>query len=356
MSNHADVITVGYGATPKGAREHLRLPDNVPSLPKTARGILALAARRHESSELAAPGVRAALELVGDRRFDIVVANDARALPVAFTAAQNSDSAVWADLHEWAPEERSHIRSWRLLVAPMMDYLCRKYLPRCAAITTVSNGIAELYASRYGVKPQIMRNSPAFVDLTPSPAPATTIRLVHSGLAAPGRQIETIIDAMDLLGTGFTLDLFLMPGNDGGRFLDQLQNRAAVNPTITFHDPVPAHTLPQTLNDYDVGVYWIPPYSTNARLALPNKFFDFIQARLALAIAPSPEMTKIVEQHGLGVVSDGFDLDSCAKSLTGLTQERVAEYKAASDLVAHRFSFDADAQVASSILESLLAR
>jgi hypothetical protein len=30
-------------------------------------------------------------------------------------------------------------------------------------------------------------------------------------------------------------------------------------------------------------------------MALPNKFFEFIQARLAVAIWPSPEMSKITK-------------------------------------------------------------
>ena len=56
------------------------------------------------------------------------------------------------------------------------------------------------------------------------------------------------------------------------------------------------HELPRMANDYDVGLYLLPPTNFNQRYALPNKFFEFIQGRLAIAIGPSPEMAKLVER------------------------------------------------------------
>ena len=106
-------------------------------------------------------------ELLRDRQFDLVISNDARALPVAFYAA-GSSTPVWADLHEWAPEERTHIASWRILVAPYIRYICKKYLPRTSAQTTVAGRIAHLYQETFGVQPLIMRNSCPLQDLEPS--------------------------------------------------------------------------------------------------------------------------------------------------------------------------------------------
>src|SRR5690606_23276139 len=119
---------------------------------------------------------------------------------------------VWCDLHEWAPAERSHVTSWRLLVAPYMDWVCRTYLPRVDAATTVNASIARMYADEYGVEPEIVRNAIDHRDdLAPSAVADGVIRLVHSGGAVNGRNIEAIIDAVDLLGDGYTLDLFLVP-------------------------------------------------------------------------------------------------------------------------------------------------
>lgn len=352
VTQHAHVTTIGYGAPPAGADDHLRLPDDASSLPQTVLGVAKLAARQWRTAELAAPATQAALRLGTDRRFDVVVANDARALPAAFALAKGAP--VWADLHEWAPEERSHVRVWKLLVAPFMDHLCRTYLPRTAATTTVAGSIAELYERDYGVRPQVMRNAAPFADLSPTPVDGETIRIAHSGGAVPGRQLETMIDTVQALGAGYSLDLYLVPAKDGGKYLAELRERAEGHPGITFHDPVAPEALPGTLNAYDIGAFWIPPFNTNARYTLPNKLFDFVQARLAIAVGPTLEMQRVVEAHQLGVVSSRFDLDSVVESVRSMTREDIAGYKEASHEAARTLSFEADGAVASGILDRLL--
>jgi glycosyltransferase involved in cell wall biosynthesis len=258
-------------------------------------------------------------------------------------------------MHEWAPEERTHILSWRLLVAPLMDHLCRIYLPRSAAVTTVGAEIARLYRSRYGVETEIVRNAPPYVELSPSPMAPDRIRLVHSGGAVAGRNLEGIIDCLSRLDDRFTLDFYLVTGGGGERYLQSLRDRAEGDDRIRFHDPVAPAQLPATLNAYDVGVYWMPPTHTNARLALPNKLFDFVQARLAVAIGPTIEMQRIVGEYGLGVVSDDFTVDACVRSLAALTAEDVAQCKHNAGAAARPLSFEQDAEVSRSIVRRLLA-
>lgn len=347
-----DVTTVGYGPRPDLATEHLEIPQNLTSLPQTPRGVALLAARRFRAAELAAPAVAEAQRRLQGHRFDLVVANEARILALAFDVAHGAP--VWADMHEWAPEERTQVLSWRLLVAPFMTHLCATYLPRAAAVTTVGGAIAELYRDRFGVEAQVMRNSSPWRDLHPSPTDGSPIRLVHSGGAEPSRNIETIIDVVRELGPGFTLDLLLVPAADGGRYLGTLKERAKGCDRITFRDPVRPHELPDALNVYDVGVHWIPPTQTNARLALPNKFFDYVQARLAVAIGPSVEMATLVDKYGLGFVSESFEPADCAASLRALDAESVRAAKAASDAASRELSFEADAAVGAGIIERLL--
>lgn len=157
VAEFGHVTTIGYGPKPEGSDEHLQVPDGLSTLPQTPLGIAKLALRRLRAAELEAPASQWVLKAVKGRRFDIVVANEARILALADAVA--GGAPIWADMHEWAPEERTHILSWRLLVAPLMDHLCRTYLPRCAAITTVGDRIGELYRSRYGVEARTMRNS-----------------------------------------------------------------------------------------------------------------------------------------------------------------------------------------------------
>ncbi|MFC8922698.1 glycosyltransferase [Cellulosimicrobium sp. NPDC057127] len=354
VAEHAAVTTLSYGPQPSSAVEHLELPAGAVSLPQTPAGVANLALRRLTASELAAPGAQKALELAAGRTFDVVVANDARSLALAHRLA--GGAPVWADMHEWAPEERTHVLSWRLLVSPLMDHLCRTYLPKVEAVTTVGPAIARLYEQRYGVRTRVMRNAPRQTALAPTPTEEGIVRLVHSGGAVPGRSLETMIDVAAELGPTFPLDLYLVPANDGGKYLNSLKARARDHAHVTLHPPVPPADLPTTLNAYDVGVFWIPPFNTNARLTLPNKLFDYVQARLAVAIGPSLEMADVVHEYGLGPVSSGFDAASIVESLKALDAETIEGYKRNSHTAAAELSFEHESRVAHSILRELLGR
>lgn len=327
LKDLGSVTTLGYGPMPDGAQDHLEVDGHLPSLPQTPTGVLALATHRHGTAELAAPALRAGLSLVATRSFDLVVANDARALPLAFAVTPNPP--VWADMHEWAPDERSHVLAWRLLVQPFAEHLCREYLPRCAAVTTVNSSIADLYARGFGVTCSVIRNAARYrPDLAPTPA-SYPIRLVHSGAAVPGRNIESLIDAV--AANDVTLDLYLLPGGDDGRYLRTLTARARSVGRVAFREPVaPAH-LPVMLNRYDIGTLNFPPIHTNARLSLPNKTFDYVQARLGIVSGPTCEVASLIEEYGLGLVARGFATPDYAEAIASLTPEAVTGYKLNAD-------------------------
>jgi hypothetical protein len=346
-----DVITCGFGPRPDGVAEHIEVPTSY-SLPQTPAGVALLAARRLTRAERAAPALQSALRLLAGQTFDVIVCNEARALPVAFDVADGAP--VWADMHEWAPQERSHDWRWRLLVAPLATHTCRRYLPRAAAVTTVGQAIADLYTSTFGVECSVLRNAAPYVDLEPSPPEPGSIRVVHSGGAVPGRNIEMLIDAVAQLGDPFRLDLYLVPANDRGVYLRQLEERAAKADGVRLLAPVSPNELPYVLNGYDVGAYSIPPINVNTTYALPNKFFDFVQARLALAIGPSVEMVRLTRDHDLGVVADDFGEDSFVRTLASLTPESVARYKQHAHAAAHELSSEREEQLTTDLIRRLL--
>lgn len=362
LAELGEVTTVGFGERPSGAAHHLRVPDGLATLPQTPAGVAKLALRAHRSVECSAPAARFVLDQGGsaagailDGPWDLVVANDARVLDLAFRLA--GDAPVWADLHEWAPEERTHILSWRLLVAPFMVHLCDTYLSRAALVTTVSNGIVDLYRDRFGVDAQLMTNAGPFRDLPVherTADPGDAIRCVHSGAAIHGRGLEAMVEAFTRLPERFTLDLFLVAAGDGGAHLRELQRIAGGSPRIRFNDPVAPAELPATLAAYDLGVFWIPPTHTNARLTLPNKFFDYVQARIGMAIGPSEEMVRELRHYGLGVVSDSFEVDDLVRSVEPLTVAQVDEWKHAADRAARPLSFEAQTAAVRERLEALL--
>ncbi|GAA1392482.1 glycosyltransferase family 4 protein [Pseudonocardia kongjuensis] len=352
LAGLGDVTTIGYGDAPAGVHEHLSVDPGLASLPQTPGGVALLTARRFDTVELRAPALRAAAELLAGRSFDVVIANEARAMALAHRVARGAP--VLADMHEWAPEERSHVTSWRLLVRPFMYHQCRKYLPLMSTVTTVNQAIGELYRDRFATPCRIVRNAGPFHDIAPSPPVEGRIRLVHSGGAVPGRNIEALIEAVRGLDERYTLDLYLVPGRDGGRYLAKLRDLIGGDPRIALRDPVRPHELVPVLNGYDVGIYSLPPLTPNHRLMLPNKIFDFVQARLAVVFNSAPETDRLITGHGFGTIAPDHTAAAMRDTLAALTPEQVAEYKQAAHRAAAVLNSAEDAAVTRAAVAELL--
>ncbi|MFJ4224652.1 hypothetical protein [Microbacterium sp. NPDC089695] len=353
LADFGEVTTLSYGDRPAAADDHIEIPRHLPSLAQTPVGVLKLALRLYRSVEVQAPALAEALRLLGDREFDIVVANEARALPLAFRV--HGAPRIWCDLHEWAPEERTHVLSWKLLVSPFMRWVCAEYLPRVDASTTINDSIATMYSDEFGTMPEVVRNAIAYrPDLAPSPRSEGTVRLVHSGGAVPGRNIEAIIDAVDLLGDGYTLDLYLIPSRQGDAYWRDLQARIDASPRTTLHPPVAPDELPQTLNPHDLGVFILPPLTPNHRYMLPNKFFDFVQARLGMVFGPSVETDRLIADERLGVITPGYTGEDVAATIRRLDSDDIDAFKTAANDAAERLSSSRDVDVERGILDRLL--
>ncbi|WP_194422096.1 hypothetical protein [Microbacterium abyssi] len=352
LAESCDVTTLGYGPRPPHAVDHIEVDRSLPSLPQTVGGVLKLGLRRFRAVQYEAPAVRAAIEQVGDREFDIVVANEARALPLAFRVA--GSPRIWCDLHEWAPAERTHVLSWRLLVAPFMHWVCAEYLPRVDAATTINDSIADMYRREFGIDVEIVRNAIGYrADLQPSPVSDDVIRLVHSGGAIPGRNVEAIIEAVDLLGDGYALDLYLIPSREGDSYWRGLLRQIEDSPRTTLHPPVAPDELPDALNPYDLGVFLLPPLTPNHRHMLPNKFFDFVQARLGLVFGTSIETDRLIAADELGVVASGYAAGDIVEAVRGLDRDDIRRFKKNADAAAEKLSSIIDVATERRVIDRL---
>jgi hypothetical protein len=358
LAEFGEVTTLSYGERPAHATRHLRIDSALPSLPQTITGVLALALRRFKAVALSAPAVKAAEKLAAGQDYDLIVANEARALPLAHHLAglMNGAVSVWGDMHEWAPEERAHVLSWRLLVKPFMTDVCREYLPRTHAVSAVNGSIAKLYEDRFGLSVRVVRNAGGFRDLRPSEPMADRTRLVHSGAAIPGRNLEGMITAVLQLDEKYTLDLYLVKARDGGKYWGELKKLSAGSSRIRFHDAVAPDELPRTLNQYDLGIFSLPPRTTNHRLMLPNKFFDFVQARLGLVFSPSPETSALIGRYDLGVVTRDYSPESLAEAIRSLSASDVERFKNNADAAASALSSQEDEEVVRDIVRQLLLK
>jgi len=234
-----------------------------------------------------------------------------------------------------------------------MDWLCNEYLHRVDAMVTVCDGIANKYYDEYDVSSQVMTNASDYVQLSPSPVNPKNIKIIHHGGADPGRKLEKLIEMMHYLDDRFTLYLMLtsMPSP---AYLAQLKEQASRTQGIYFIDPVKVDDIVKTLNRYDIGIHLIEGTDTNKKHALPNKFFEYVQARLCVVVGPSPEMAKLVDKHSLGIVTKTFDPKEVADCINELTAKEVEIFKHSSNMHARQLSSEPNIHLFNNIVSQLI--
>lgn len=348
------VTTCGYGPAPEGVADHVQIPDELLAW-RLDRASLILG--RFEQAQRMQETVAWAREHLRRDAYDVVLADDAETVPLALWL--RPVGGVHADLHEYASRQKEGNLRWRTFVAPYVRWLVRTYVARADSVTTIAPGIAEEYEREFGIRAQVVTNAS---PLRRAPVGRThqPLRLVHSGAALPDRHLEVMIEAMREVTTGARLDLYLTPNDPG--LIDRLRHQAdevcaqAGEERVRVLDPVPYTQLVETLAEYDVGVFSIPPVSFNYRMTLPNKLFDFVQARLAIVVSPSPEMARVVREHGLGRVTEGFTAQDLARTLNELDEQAVRGYREAADRAAEPLSAERQVGAWLEAIDALAAR
>lgn len=331
-----DVTTCGYGDAPDGVAEHVEIPKEFMNLRLYGRFITA---KQYRLAYWKVDAVRASWNLLRDRKgyFSAILANEIESLPVALRL--KPQRGVLSDLHEHYPSMHEENPGWLRRISPYYAWLCKTYLPRASESTTVSAGIADAYQELTGVRPQVVTNATPYVDIEPTDV-HSPIRLVHHGAALPDRDLGLLIDAVIAAGADVEMDMYLMFNHP--EYVEQLRVKAQ-GTSIRVLDGVPYSELVDTLNQYDVGFFILAPTTFSYRQALPNKFFDFVQARLGVIVGPSPEMARIVDQYGLGLVTQGFTSEDGARAIKSLTPQKVAQWKDAAN--AHAYELSAGPQL-----------
>lgn len=319
------ITTCGYGPAPEGVESHVEVPAGTIN---RVNGKLA-ALRQFRRVYWSQQGPAWAREHLHGS-WGAVIANDADTVLLAYEVAP--PERVHVDLHEFFPALHAQNPTWRRFVAPYFRWLVRRHVRRAASVSTVSAAIAREYQNLIGREVFVVTNAaPHRPDLGPTPV-GSPIRLVHSGAALRNRELTVIVEATALARNDVTLDLYLAPNDPA--YIEELRAMGEQNGRVVVHDPVPYRELAQTLNAYDVGVHVLPPVNRNHELALPNKIFDYTQARLGLVVGPSVEMADHVRTHGLGVVTQGFTAAEVAAGLEELSASTVESFKQNSHAIA----------------------
>lgn len=354
LRQHHDITTAGFGPAPFEDLPHIELDDAPPyRWGVLGRFLYLVLLGLHLYPLLTRFSSRDAIarQRLASGVWDAIIAHDPQTMSMALSLPARL--GVVADLHEYSPRQNEHSPSWRFLIAPYMRWLCKTKVTKAAAVVTVGQGIADEYRRQFGIESTVVINATPYQELAPHPV-STPLRLVHSGVPAVQRRLEIMIDAVLQTSADVTLDFYLV--DDDSPYMESLRQRAAGSDRIRFNRPVPYADLVRTLNGYDIGLSIFAPTTFNLAWCLPNKFFDFIQARLGVIVGPSPEMERFVADFGIGAVMPDFEATSLARLLEQIDVDTVSSWKQASSAHAEQLSSESQSAIWGDVMQALITR
>jgi hypothetical protein len=282
-----------------------------------------------------------------DKEYDIVIANNIESLPFAIKISYNS--LIIFDAHEYHPEEFNDNLFWRIFHKPYLKYLCKKYIKYCDLFTTVSQTIANKYMGLYNKEVYTITNAAQYFNLSPYQT-IRKIKIIHHGAAIRSRRLEDMIDMAMMLEKRFEV-YFMLTG--GENYINQLKRYASKNKSIYFIPPVNSEKIIEYTNIYDIAIYILSPRNFNHINALPNKLFEFIQARLCLVVTPNLEMKNIVEKFRVGRVCSDYSPKTMAKTINSMSIEQIMNYKRACDYAAKKHNFQKNKDIFLALIKDI---
>lgn len=271
--------------------------------------------------------VRLFLRLLLGKKYTVVVSNDLDTLPACYLACKIRRMKLIFDSHELFTEtpelgDNPFARSvWK--------WLEKKLVPRIKFGLTVSEAIAQEYKNRYGVHFYVLRNVPPRLDLTALPEPPVILPPDKKFLILQGtginrqRGAEEALEALELLPDYFSL---IIAGD--GDVIEDLKKRAAretLQSRVVFTGRLSYNQLMALTVRCFAGLSLDKPTCLNYLYSLPNKIFDYMQARIPVIVSPMPEPSLVVKNYGVGLVLDEVTPENIAENVLLLEKKLQTE-------------------------------
>ena len=251
---------------------------------------------------------------------DAIHANDLDTLLPAWLITRLKGKQLVYDTHEYftgVPEliSRPAVRKvWRSIESFIF--------PRLKKVITVNQSIAGLYQNDFGVTPIVIRN-----------LPSGNTSLIHGSREELNLPLNRFI--LIIQGNGINIDrgseeavemmkyleeaLLLIIGS--GDVIPKLEERIRSNQLedkVWLRPRMPYSELMKHTSVCDLGLSLDKNSNINYRFSLPNKLFDYIRAGIPVMVSDLPEVRKIVEEAGCGIISDSHDPQILARKVNEL--------------------------------------
>lgn len=282
--------------------------------------------------------------------YDIIICHHPETMNLAVKLKSKTGCKLIFNAHEIYPFEFGGNTEWMTINYSRIDGILRAFLPYFEYIFTVNDEIANWYRLEYSINTVAVHNSKPYNNISPSLV-HHPIRIIHHGGAMPQRKLEDMAEAVLACDGKYEMTFMLVETNHG--YLKYLREKYQSR-VIKFLPPVAYGQIIEAISEYDIGLYILPNDSLNHQLALPNKVFEFLQARLAIVTSPNKGLSNFVLRYQLGKVSRGFEIEDMVALLLNLEKSEIQKCKENANMVALDLSSERDEEMILYIVNKII--
>ena len=226
------------------------------------------------------------------------------------------------------------------------------------AVITVSDGIVKEYKRIFNLdEVHLILNAPAFRERY---RPGKNLRnkfqisddkviFISSGGITHGRNIEKLLEAFAKRKDDKAVLIFL----GYGPLVDLVEDYAARHPNIFHHPAVSTYDVCDLVAEADFGLMSVENICLNYYHSMPNKLFEYIQARIPILTADLKDCRELIEKEGIGISSSKSSVSGWNELIDKALEMGSEEFTEALDDAAQRFHWENEEKKLLEIYHSL---
>lgn len=270
------------------------------------------------------------------KKESILLANDLDTLIPASIISKLYRVPLVVDFHEIFSEmptlKEGSIQKkvWKFIEAKLVPGLKHSY--------TVSNSYANWFNESYGIEPEIIKNVPKQQEAPKHPEASNKKVVLYQGAINFSRGIDKMILAMKFLDQ---VQLWII---GDGPLLDEyksLAKESGVEDKVRFFGKLTPAELKEITPKADLGLSLEEDNGLSYRYALPNKVFDYIQARIPmLGSCDLPEIKELIHQYQIGDVIENHNPEHIASKINSILKIDKQSFLANLDLASKELNWE----------------
>ena len=232
----------------------------------------------------------------------------------------------------------------QILAALQRNIFYRKYLRQCDSIMIVNQSLCRLLDKHYACNASVVYNYPCLKQISSNISisnKSPVIKFVYHGLGLERRGLIDLIKAFQAVYSEpirISLDLYLVSMDASVRYY--LESISSSHPNIKLQKPLDPTVLIKQTAHYDVGIVAYPPSDTSMQYSLPNKFFEYIHAGLAVMVSTSVELIDITNKYDIGLYAQDFNIESLTFMIKSFTYSNLERMRINARATSKYFTFE----------------